>query len=334
MIAALQDIGPHRLHFKFEPNSKCKECHHVMVTKEANLQPADLLASKKPVIIGAPLLHDSASSKAKRIFYNGKVDYEGPVHLVNPAMTRIKRQIGGGKATNKMMAQDSDDDDLSSLSPSPAPAAQCSKSQKAMSKSVDNIVKGRDPSLPKGIPKVMRGRKKVEVVLTTAARNTSKRAPSVIVVRDSSASEGTNVSSELMVVDDSAEPFVCEDKQDPPIHKRKAKSQQSSRPAKRVVSSLDTMQPSNLKAVKPSLQARSVKKKRLRVISPPNFESSDEEGSPPEDRKSRSTVQDVRPGTQRNAQTTRGPIEHPLPTKELCDERCKSSFTCMFYSTT
>ena len=257
-----------------------------MVTKEANLQPVDLLASKKPVIIGALPLHDSASSKAKRIFYNGKVDYEGPVHLVNPAMTRIKRQIGGGKATNKMMAQDSDDDDLSSLSPSPAPAAQCSKSQKAMSKSVDNIVKGRDPLLPRGIPKATRGCKKVEVVLTTAARNTSKRAPSVIVVRDSSTSEGTNVSSKLMVVDDSTEPFVCEDKQDLPIHKHKAKSQQSSCPAKRVVSSLDTMQPSNLKAVKPSLQARSVKKKRLRVILLPNFESSDEEGSPPKDRES------------------------------------------------
>ncbi|KAI5982974.1 hypothetical protein EDD15DRAFT_2147551, partial [Pisolithus albus] len=70
IIAAIRDHGPHRLHFKFEPNSK-----------------SDLLASKKAVIIGAPPLHDSKSSRAKRIFYNGKTDYEGPARLPNPAKT-------------------------------------------------------------------------------------------------------------------------------------------------------------------------------------------------------------------------------------------------------
>ncbi|KIM56431.1 hypothetical protein SCLCIDRAFT_132760 [Scleroderma citrinum Foug A] len=66
VIAVLRDSGPHKLHFKLNPNSK-----------------SDLLTSKRPVIIGAPPLHDSESLKAKRIFYNGKVNYEGPAQLLN-----------------------------------------------------------------------------------------------------------------------------------------------------------------------------------------------------------------------------------------------------------
>ena len=198
----------------------------MLLVTNANLQLADLLASKKPVILGAPPLHDSESLKAKRVFYNGKVDYEGPARLVNRAMTRIKRQIGGGKATNRMKAQDSDDDELSSLSPSPAPVKLRSKSQKAMTDSVVNIVEGRDSLLPKKVPKSTHGRKRVEVVLTTAARNTRKRAPSVIVVGDSSGAEETNVGGSK-VLGDSAEHFTS-DEQDPPICKRKEKSLQSS----------------------------------------------------------------------------------------------------------
>ena len=310
----------------------------LLVTK-ANLQLADLLASKKPVILGAPPLHDSGSLKAKRIFYNGKVDYEGPARLINRAVTRIKRQIGGGKATNSARAQNSDDDELSSLSPSPAPVALRSKSQKVTSESEDNIVQERDPSLRKGVPKPTRGRKRVEVVLATTARKAHKRAPSVIVVRGSSGSEETNVGGKCKVLDDSDKPFVSEDEQDPSIRKRKAKSQESSRPTKRVASSLDTntTQPSNLKAVKPSLWARSVKKiTRPRIISPPNSESSDEETHPPEDREFRSTpvpVQDVRPDAQLAMQSSRVPVQHPLPTKELNVEECKSSFTYSTYST-
>ena len=117
----------------------------LLVTK-ANLPLADLLASKRPVIIGTPPLHDSESLKAKRIFYNGKVDYEGPARLLNQAMTCIKRQIGGGKASNSTRAQDSDDE-LSSLSPSPALVTLRSKLQKAATESEDNIVEGRVPSL-------------------------------------------------------------------------------------------------------------------------------------------------------------------------------------------
>ena len=135
-----------------------------------------------------------------------------------------------------------------------------------------------------------------------------KRAPSVIVVRGFSGSEETNVGSKCKVFGNSAEPFGSEDEQDPStMHKRKAKSQQSSRPTKRMASSLDTntTQPSNLKAVKPSLQTRSLKKNpRLQIISLPNSESSDEDESeihPPKDHESRSTpvpIQDFRPNTQ------------------------------------
>ena len=97
-------------------------------------------------------------------------------------MTCIKRQIGGGKASNSTRAQDSDDE-LSSLSPSPAPVTLRSKSQKAATESEDNIVEGRVPSLRKGTLKSTHGHKRVEVVLTKPLMKVCKRAPSVIVVR-------------------------------------------------------------------------------------------------------------------------------------------------------
>ena len=185
------------------------------------------------------------------------------------------------------------------------------------------------------------GRKRVEVVLTTNARKARKRALSVIMVRGSSESEETNIGGKRKALDDSTKPLVSEDEQDPSIHKRKARFQQSSCPMKRVPPSLDTntAQPSTLKAVKPLFQARSVKKKRLQIISPPICESFDEEGSeahPPEDRGSRSTpvpVQDAKPDTQLDMQSSRVPIEHPLPTKELWVEQCKSLIICSSCST-
>jgi len=156
-----------------------------------------------------------------------------------------------------------------------------------MSESEDNIVQERDPSLQKGVPKPTCGHKRVEVVLATTARKACKRAPSVIVVRGSSGSEEMNIGGKHKVLDHSDKPFVSEDEQDSSIRKRKAKSQESLHPMKRVASLLDTntMQPSNLKAVKPLLRARSVKKiTRPWIISLPNSESSDEETHPPEDR--------------------------------------------------
>ena len=189
-----------------------------------------------------------------------------------------------------MGTNDTDNDELSSLSPSPAPETLHSKSQKATMESEDDIlVEERVPLLQKGVPKSTHSRKRVEVVLTMNVRKARKRAPSVIVVRGSSGSEETNVGGKCKALDDSTKPLVSEDEQDPSIHKWKARFQQSSHPMKRVLPSLDTntAQPSTLKAVKPLFQARSVKKKRLRIISPPICESFDEEGSeahPPKDR--------------------------------------------------
>ena len=189
-------------------------------------------------------------------------------------MTCIKRQIGGGKATNSTRAEDSDDDELSSLSPSPALLTLCPRSQKATSESEGRIVEGRDSSLRRGVPKSAHGCKRVEVVLTTATRKARKRAPSIIVVRDSSRSEEMNVGGKCKVLGD-PELLISEDEQDTSIRKRKAKSLESSCPTKRVASLLDmnTMQCSTLKPVKASLQARSIKNKRLRIISPPSCES-------------------------------------------------------------
>ncbi|KAI6040752.1 hypothetical protein EDC04DRAFT_2566646, partial [Pisolithus marmoratus] len=83
IVTAIQDHGQHRLHFKFDPNSKLIS----LFATKANIQLADLLASKKPVILGALPLYDSKSTNAKRIFYNGKTNFAGPVCLSNPAMT-------------------------------------------------------------------------------------------------------------------------------------------------------------------------------------------------------------------------------------------------------
>ena len=234
-------------------------------------------------------------------------------------MTHIKRQIGGGKASNSMRAQDSDDE-LSSLSPSPAPVTLCSKSQKAATESEDNIVEDRVPSLQKGTLKSTHSCKRVEVVLTKPLMKACKRAPSVIVVRGSSRSEETNIDSKCKVFGNSTEPFVSEDEQDPStMHKQKAKSQQSSRPTKRMLSSLDTntTQPSNLKAVKPSLRTRSLKKNpRLQIILLPNSESSDEDES------------EIHPPKDCESQSTPVPVQHPLSTKQLSAKQCKASFTC------
>ncbi|KIM56686.1 hypothetical protein SCLCIDRAFT_29355 [Scleroderma citrinum Foug A] len=76
VIAALRDTGPYRLHFKSMLNKKM-----------------DLLGSKIPVIHGAPPLSDSDSLRGKRVFFNGKVDYEGPARLPNTAKTRIRKQV-------------------------------------------------------------------------------------------------------------------------------------------------------------------------------------------------------------------------------------------------
>ncbi|KAI5985344.1 hypothetical protein EDD15DRAFT_2374203 [Pisolithus albus] len=254
IIAAIRDHGPHRLHFKFDPNSKL-----------------DLLASKRPVIIGAPPLHDLKSSKAKRVFYNGKTDYDGPARLPNPAMTRIKRQVGGGKSTNRTP----EDDEHSSLSPSPAPRTLRSTLHKG-------AVEERHSSA-KGAPKSTNDHKKVEVVITTTANKVGKRPPSIISVGDSSEPGEKNIGLEdKEVPNDYSELFLSEDEEAPSTCKRKLKSQQSLHPRKRVETSLNkkSTQLSEPKVMKALSQTRPAPKKRLRIVSPFDSDSSSEERLP------------------------------------------------------
>ncbi|KAI6162419.1 hypothetical protein EDD17DRAFT_1757189 [Pisolithus thermaeus] len=250
IIAAIQDHGPYRLHFKFEPNSKL-----------------DLLTSKKAVIIGTPPLHDSKSSRAKRIFYNGKTDYDGPAHLPNPAKTQIKRQVGGRKTTNRT----AEDDGHSSSSPSPIPRMLHSTMHKA-------AVGERDSS-GKGARKSMYGHRKVEVVVTMMAKKLGKQMPSIITIGDSSEPGETNIGVGEDASDNYAQLFLSDDEQGPSTRKHKANSQQSLHPTKRVASllNMNTTQLSNLKVTKVPSQARTAPKKRLWIISLFNSDSSSEE---------------------------------------------------------
>ncbi|KAI6100450.1 hypothetical protein EDD16DRAFT_1717422 [Pisolithus croceorrhizus] len=221
---------------------------------KADLQLADLLASKKAVIIGAPPLHDSKSSRAKRIFYNGKTDYDGPVCLPNPAKTRIKRQVGGGKTTNRI----AEDDGHSSSSPSPV---------RTLRSMMHKAAVGERDSSGKGAPKSMYSRKKVEVVVTMTAKKLGKQPPSIITIGDSSEPGETNIGN---------------DEQRPSTRKRKADSQQSLRPTKQVATSLNmnTTQFSNPKVTKAPSQPRIAPKKRLQIVSPFDSDSPSEERLP------------------------------------------------------
>ena len=141
----------------------------MLLLTKANLGLADLLASKKPVIIGTPPSSESKLTKAKRIFYNGRTDYEGPACLLNPAATRIKKQVGGGKVT-KTMAQYSDDKDDQSLSLSLTLVLMKlhSAPHRGRKELVDKTAMERDSSVGPMNPR--HGRKKVEIVIPTVMK--------------------------------------------------------------------------------------------------------------------------------------------------------------------
>jgi len=148
----------------------------VPVATNTNLLLADLLTSKIPVIYGAPPLYDSKSLKAKRVFYDSKIDHEGAVWLPNTAIMRIK-QTSGGRAPVRKIVEDSDDKGLWSLSPSPAPMKLRSMVQKG--------VEDRD-ALSQRASKSTLGYKKVEVVVATTTGKLQVRGPSIITVGDTS----------------------------------------------------------------------------------------------------------------------------------------------------
>ena len=262
----------------------------------ANLRLVDLVDSRKPVIIGAPPAHDSKLTKARRLFYNGKSDYKGPDCLPNTAMTRIKKQVGGGKAA-KGMGNDGNEDAVLSLSPLPTSMTLRSTLHMGVKRSAESTFQERDSSPPQVAPKARHGCRKLEVVLPTKPR---KRMPSVITLSGSEEGSG-----------DPAELFVSDDEEDPSTRKCKAKSQQSSHATKRVALSPDgdTTHRTAPGVIKASAQVKSVMEKtRFRIPSPLDSQSSGEEpeGHSPE-------------GHRRTA--------IPAP-KSLCLEQCKWSLVC------
>ncbi|KIM60944.1 hypothetical protein SCLCIDRAFT_26273 [Scleroderma citrinum Foug A] len=284
IVAAIRDNGPHRLCFRLDLCNK-----------------ADLCASKMPVIIGAPPPHDSKLTNVMRMFADGCTDYKGPACLLNTATTRIKKQVGGGKATKTIVLHsDSEGDEPLCFSPSPAPMKLHSMTHKGNT---------AEPPKPKHV------HKRVDVVVPTMTRN---RPPSIISL-NSSGSEDSNVGAkDRDVSGDTSELFISDDGQALPTrkHKRKrtATSQQSSRAAKRVATSPDTNSTprADLKAVKASIQV--TKKTQFHIESP--LDSDDNLDAPENPQSRRTTVpvlaQGVRADTLMNAPSSRVSVEPRL----------------------
>ena len=204
----------------------------------------DLLASKIPVIHGAPPLSDSNSSRGKRVFFNGKVDYEGPARLPNTAKTWIRKQVGGFPPPASRTDPDSDIDDLFDLLPSPAPVQLHSTKQKGVKGSVADVAEDTDSPSPIRLPKATLKRKKVEVVVTKKAGKATTGGPSVITIQDSSDSgdhilEETNAGDKNGKIIGGSSATGLAEEQAPYTRKHKADGQDSSRAAKRVASSVD-----------------------------------------------------------------------------------------------
>ena len=208
-----------------------------------------------PVIIGAPPPHDSKLTNAMRMFADSRTNYKGPARLLNTAATRIKEQVGGGKATKTIVLHsDSKGDEPPCFSPSPVPIKLHSMMHKGNT---------AEPPKPKHI------HKRVDVVVPTTTRN---RPPSIILLNSSGSEESNVRAKDRDVSGDTSKLFILDDGQALPTRKRKCKrtamSQQSSHTAKRVATSPDTNSTphTDLKAVKVSIQA--TKKTRFCIESP------------------------------------------------------------------
>jgi len=293
----------------------------VLLLTKANLGLVDLLASKKPVIIGAPPSSEAKLTKAMRIFYNGRTDYAGPACLLNPAATRIKKQVGGGKVTKTMALYSEDEDDQSlSLSPSPVPMKLRSAPHRGKKELVDQAAMERDSSVR---PLNRRhGHKKVTVVVT-------KKLPSVIMINSSGSEEGNVGDKGKEVSVDTTSLIASDDEQVRPTRKRKAKSQQSTRATKRVAFSPDsnTTRRSGPKAMK--ALTKTTKRTRFRIESPLDSESSGEESLNGRSSQRTATpmpVQNVRADMPMNAPSSRVSVKPQQPSKELRLEQHKSTF--------
>ena len=233
----------------------------------------DLLASKIPDIHGAPPLSDSDSLRGKRVFFNGKVDYEGPAHLPNTAKTRIRKQVGGRKPLASKTHHGSDIKDLFDLSPSPAPMQLRSMKQKGVKGSVANVAEETDSLPPIRLPKTTLGRKHVEVIVTKKAGKTMTGEPSVITIQDSTDSNyilEKDGDKHRKLIDSSSDTHLLEG-QALYTCKHKANHLDSSHAVKRAASSADKSTKQLSKGMQGSLQAR---KARFRIYSPLDTNSS------------------------------------------------------------
>ena len=289
----------------------------MLLLTKANLGLVDLLASKKPDIIGAPPSSEAKLTKAMRIFYNGRTNYEGPACLLNPAATRIKKQIGDGKVTKPMALYSDDEDDRSlSLSPSPVPMKLRSAPHRGRKELMDQAAMERDSSVRPLNPR--HGHKKVAVVVT-------KKLPSVITINSSGSEEGNVGDKGKEVSVDTTPLIVMDDEEVRPTHKRKAKSQQSTRAIKRVALSPDsnTTRRSGPKAMKAS--TKTTKRTRFRIESPLDSESGEEslKGHSSQRTATPMPIQNVRANTPINVPSSRVSIRPQQASKELHPEQHK-----------
>jgi len=235
----------------------------------------DLLASKFPVIHGAPPLSDSNSLRGKRVFFNGKVDYEGPARLPNAAKTRIRKQVGGGKPPASKTDPGSDIEDIFDLSPSPAPKHLRSTKQKGAKGSVTNVEEEKDSPPLIRLPKSTFRRKKVEVVVTKRPGKATTGEPSIITIQDTSDSdyilEEINAGDKHGALIDGSSNARPSEEQVPYTCKRKATRQDSSRAVKRAATSVDKSTRELSEGMQRSSQTR---KARFRFNSPLDTDSS------------------------------------------------------------
>ena len=204
----------------------------------------DLLASKIPVIHGAPPLCDSDSLRGKRVFFNGKVDHEGPACLPNTAKTWIREQVGGGKPPASKTGLGSDINDLFDMSPSPAPMQLRSTKQKG----AKDVAGDTDLLPPIRLPKATVRRKKVEVIVTKKAGKAATGGPSVITIPDTSDSDAEKI------ICDSSDAHLSEEQAC--TRKQKADCQDSSHAVKRAASSADRSTRQLPKSIQGSSQTR------------------------------------------------------------------------------
>jgi len=243
----------------------------------------DLKDYKIPVILGAPPLSESMAAKGKRVFYNGKIDREGPACLPsNPAKTCIKRQVGGGKQPATKAIEDSNIESLSDMVPTPTPMQPRATKRKGVKGSVTDAVEDRNLPSPIPLPKAALGQKRVEVIIITSQKVPHKLTTSrLTMITISSGSDDspkdTHAGNRHKKSSVGCSEACSSEEQDPSTHKRKVKGPDSPHAMKRATPDRPSNQLSKSKGTHKSFQTRQVTKKtRFRILSLLDTESSDE----------------------------------------------------------